>query len=239
MSATARAALIACLLSSSILGVAGHAVAGGTICCGPPIGTGTVSASIEKLVNGDAADAAPGVIVPVGSLVTFRYLVTNTGTGSFDVVVQDDNGTPGLLGDDFSPTLVIGDGVFDPGDTWTYSATQTALPGLHTNIGSAGLLIGVFGSPGTVSFAALASDPASYTGVPGPAALTLVALALPYVLVRARRASPRHERRSACPRAPDGASAHRCAPRCGAPAPGSSATESRRRPDPAARSRRR
>ncbi len=191
MSAITRAALIAGLLSSSILGVAGHAVAGGTICCGPPI-VGIASASIEKLVNGDVADSAPGVLVPVGSLVTFTYLVTNTGTAAFDVVVQDDSGTPGLPGDDFSPALVIGDGVFDPGDTWTYAATQTALPGLHTNVGSAGALIGVFGSPGALSFFALASDSASYTGVPGPAALMLVGLALPYVLFRARRASPGH-----------------------------------------------
>jgi len=66
--------------------------------------------SIEELVNGQEADAAPGVTVPVGSVVTFTYQVTNTGASPFPLpfVVVDDNGTPGLTSDDFLPALTLG-----------------------------------------------------------------------------------------------------------------------------------
>jgi hypothetical protein len=53
-------------------------------------------------------------------------------------VVTDDNGTPNNPADDFRPTFVGGDtnnnGLLDPGETWTYTATQIAAMGQYTNI---------------------------------------------------------------------------------------------------------
>ena len=155
---------------------------------------------IEKLVNGEDADTAPGVFVPVGSIVTFTYVVTATSPASFSgflpLGILDDNGTPGLPGDDFVPSFVGGDlsnlGVLDPGETWTYTAQETALVGLHTNIGAVG------GSPpvcqvGSPCFSIIAQDPASYTGVvSSPASIWLVGCALSgLAALRRLRSRPR------------------------------------------------
>src|SRR5205085_12223994 len=86
------------------------------------------------------ANTAPGLTVPVGSQVTFTYVVTNPDgfalkpltTGAF---VTDDNATPGTTSDDFKPTPVLdpdntalvnvgdddGDGLLDPGEVWLYT----------------------------------------------------------------------------------------------------------------------
>ncbi len=46
---------------------------------------------LEKLVNGEDADVAPGPVVAIGSVVTFEFRVTNTGNiGLENVVVYDD-----------------------------------------------------------------------------------------------------------------------------------------------------
>ncbi|HEX8202549.1 MAG TPA: hypothetical protein VF590_18875, partial [Isosphaeraceae bacterium] len=132
-----------------------------------------VNAGIDlvKLTNGTDNDTAPGPVVPVGSTVTFTYTVTNTGgvaLGSsrqpggalnplLNTAIVDDAGTPGIPGDDFSPTPVlapgtafnIGDanrnGLLDPdpdaagpltAETWTFTATRTATLGQYTNLGS-------------------------------------------------------------------------------------------------------
>ena len=165
--------LVAVLLQTEV------ASAGGTTtsCVGPGNPCGL---TIEKLVNGNIADTAPGVLVPVGSILTFTYVVTATAPAQ-NPAVHDDNGTPGFTADDFSPVLVSGDttpnGILDPGETWTFSSPgHTALLGLHTNIGEVGLLF--FCSP-TSCNGGIVSDPASYTGVvPAPASLVLVAIAL-------------------------------------------------------------
>ena len=179
----------------SLLGLAavafqtGAVNAGGTINPNPcTIGGNPCGLGIEKLVNGEDADTAPGELVPVGSIVTFTYLVTATSGATFlGLGVLDDNGTPGVPGDDFLPSFVGGDvsnlGVLDPGETWTYTAQETALVGLHTNIGAVGGLIGLCSLPGPVcQFSVnpvLDQDPASYTGVvPSPASIVLVGCAL-------------------------------------------------------------
>jgi hypothetical protein len=49
--------------------------------------------SLKKSTNGEDADNAPGPSITVGSTVTWRYLVTNTGTINLtDVAVVDDRG---------------------------------------------------------------------------------------------------------------------------------------------------
>ena len=95
---------------------------------------------IEKLVNGQDADAATGPVLAVGSTATFTYQVTNTGNVPLsNVVVVDDNGTPGVPGDDFNPTFTGGDvnnnSLLDLNETWSYSANHTVTAGQYTNVG--------------------------------------------------------------------------------------------------------
>jgi hypothetical protein len=115
---------------------------------------------IEKTTNGptnsnpiapdfDNEDAANGPGVPIltpGSTVTWTYKVTNTGNVPFafnDVVVVDDNGTPGNTADDLSTTngqitfqgVSFGDAdnILEPGEVWLYTASGTV-----QNVGPAG-----------------------------------------------------------------------------------------------------
>ena len=97
---------------------------------------------VVKLTNGTDNDAAPGVFVPVGSTVTFTYVVTNTGNVPLNgVTVEDDNGTPAFVSDDFNATFVSGDAnannLLDPTEAWTYTASRIATPGQHTNVATA------------------------------------------------------------------------------------------------------
>lgn len=94
---------------------------------------------IEKATNGEDADDPTGPNVPVGSTVTWTYVVTNTGDVPLaNVVVVDDAGTPGDTGDDFEPIFVGGDdgndGILSPGEIWYYEAAGTAVLGQYENI---------------------------------------------------------------------------------------------------------
>ena len=83
------------------------------------------SVDIEKLVNGDDADAPTGPVVAVGSTVTFDFVVTNTGNIDLtNVVVTDD--VLGVIGT--IPSLAVG-------ASQTLTATAPALAGQQTNIG--------------------------------------------------------------------------------------------------------
>jgi hypothetical protein len=86
-------------------------------------------------------------VLMVGDTVTWTYAVTNNSAfGITNVVVTDDNGTPGVLnnGDDFHPAAVlsgafnIGDtntnNVLDPGETWQYSQTGIVALGHYENV---------------------------------------------------------------------------------------------------------
>jgi uncharacterized repeat protein (TIGR01451 family) len=93
----------------------------------------TPAIHIVKFVNGDDADTPPGPPVPVGSTLTFTYVVTNTGNSPLaNVVVSDDKLGPitSFTGD------TNGNGLLDLTETWTYTATATALAGQQTNIGT-------------------------------------------------------------------------------------------------------
>jgi len=104
--------------------------------------------TLVKLTNGTDNDTPPGPTVPVGSTVTFTYLVTNPGADPISgVIARDDNGTPGVPADDFNATFVGGDtnanGLLDPAETFTFVASRIVTPGPYANIGTAsGTLIG-------------------------------------------------------------------------------------------------
>ncbi len=101
---------------------------------------------IIKLTNGTNNDSAPGLSVPVGTPITWTYFVTATGSNEpiKNVVVTDDNGTPGNTADDFHPSPVLSggfnvgdtnhDGLLDPTETWQYTASGgNAVAGQYTN----------------------------------------------------------------------------------------------------------
>jgi hypothetical protein len=103
---------------------------------------------IEKHVNGEDADEAPGPTILEGDPVTFDFIVTNTGNVALtDVEVVDDQLGP-----------LCGVGSLGVGGTFTCSFTVLAVVGLHTNIGT---VTGSYnGNPVTDN------DPANYTGTP-------------------------------------------------------------------------
>jgi subtilisin-like proprotein convertase family protein len=95
---------------------------------------------IEKAINAENplaptiaedADTATGPVLPVGAPVVWTYLVTTIGTTPLsDIVVMDDNGTPGDSSDDFAPERIGGDlngnSLLDPGEVWIYSSENVA-----------------------------------------------------------------------------------------------------------------
>ncbi|HMP90654.1 MAG TPA: C25 family cysteine peptidase, partial [Kiritimatiellia bacterium] len=90
--------------------------------------------SIEKTTNDEDADNAPGVIVLVGSTVTWTYVVSNIGNVAIsNIVVEDDQ--IGLI-----TNLVSGDlnhdSILDTNEVWIFTATGLAEPDQYANIGS-------------------------------------------------------------------------------------------------------
>jgi protocatechuate 3,4-dioxygenase beta subunit len=117
----------------------------------------------------DDADTAPGVTVQVGDELLFTYEVRNTGdVGLVNVVVTDDNATPGNTADDFAPAAVLSgafnigdldmDNVLDVGEVWKYTAAgSVTASGSFQNIGS---VVGASVEDGTT---ATDSDPANWS----------------------------------------------------------------------------
>jgi hypothetical protein len=93
---------------------------------------------------GDDADLPTGPVVDVGTSVTFTFVVTNSGNVPLsNVVVTDNNETPGNTADDFHPTPILdgtfnvgddnSDGKLDVGEVWLYTWTKVVTAGQHTN----------------------------------------------------------------------------------------------------------
>ena len=100
--------------------------------------------------------------IRAGNTVTWTYIVTNTGNVDlFDIEVTDDNGTPLNNSDDFTVTDVNKgedtDTILEPGESWTYTATGTAIRGLYKNIAYV-----TAWTPGEKEVSA--QDDSSYTG---------------------------------------------------------------------------
>ncbi len=86
---------------------------------------------IEKLVGEEDADSPPGPRIRVGTPVSFRYVVTNTGaTRLTDIVVSDDQG--------FAVTCPKSS--LEPGESMTCSAQTTAVVGSHRDVGAVAAL---------------------------------------------------------------------------------------------------
>jgi uncharacterized protein with FMN-binding domain len=93
---------------------------------------------IKKYTNGEDADDPPGPYIAVGESVIWEYVITNTGNVDLsNIVVLDDNGTPGIYSDDWSPTYLSGDDgdkILQTNETWFYQTTGTADAGQYENI---------------------------------------------------------------------------------------------------------
>ena len=82
---------------------------------------------IEKSTNGEDADNPPGPSILVGSPVTWRYVVTNTGTISLtSLVVVDDKGVS---------VNCAAQSILAAGQTMTCSGTGVATLGQYSNVG--------------------------------------------------------------------------------------------------------
>jgi hypothetical protein len=112
--------------------------------------------TIQKLTNGDDANAPTGPVIPIGDPVTWTYVVTNPGNIALhDVHVVDDKGVVPV----FQNGDANNDGILDPGETWNYQATGTATAGQYENKATVTGTV-PFEQPMTVT----ASDPSHYLG---------------------------------------------------------------------------
>ena len=104
---------------------------------------------IKKSTNGDDADNAPGPTILVGSPVTWRYVVTNTGTIDLNgIAVVDDHGVP---------VNCVSQTILPAGQTMTCTGTGVATLGQYANIGK----VTAASASGPVDD----SDPSHYLGV--------------------------------------------------------------------------
>ncbi len=128
--------------------------------------------TLVKDVNGESEPKAPGLAVPVGSTVTFTYLVTNTGNVILTRITVTDN----VLG-----AITCPESSLAPSQSETCTKAATARPGAQTNIGMATAQPESTGGQ-PVGATTSATDPATYTGVaastsPVTASLTTAATA--------------------------------------------------------------
>jgi hypothetical protein len=101
---------------------------------GAPTDLGTICEPFEpaavriwKYTNAEQADAPPGPTIPVGSAVTWSYLVTNTGAVALSNVVVTDNRGVAVT----CPVTAL-----DPGESMTCTGAGTAVAGQYSNAGT-------------------------------------------------------------------------------------------------------
>jgi hypothetical protein len=130
----------------------------------------TPQIQIVKLTNGTNNDGAPvagtpdGPLVPFGGTVTWTYNVTATGSQE---PIKNVNVTDSVAGVNPTPVLSggfnVGDtnqnGLLDPGETWVYQATGTAILGQYSNVGT------VTGNGNISNTPVTANNPDHYFGV--------------------------------------------------------------------------
>ncbi|WP_406662195.1 hypothetical protein V7O66_06055 [Methanolobus sp. ZRKC3] len=85
---------------------------------------------IEKATNGVDADSPTGPVLGLGDIVTWTYVVTNTGDVPLENVVVTDN-KEGVISD--ITDKGNGDDILDVGEEWTYEETGTAECGQYAN----------------------------------------------------------------------------------------------------------
>ena len=90
--------------------------------------------ALKKYTNGEDADDPTGPLVPVGSTVTWTYVVSNTGNVPLTAIEVTDN-IPGV-----TPVYVSGDtnanDALDLTESWLFQATGIAVAGQYANIGT-------------------------------------------------------------------------------------------------------
>jgi hypothetical protein len=83
---------------------------------------------LEKRTNGEDADQAPGVLIPVGEAVHWTYAVTNTSNVPVaNVSVIDDQGA----------TVSCPKTELEPGESMVCTAAGIAVAGQYANLGTA------------------------------------------------------------------------------------------------------
>jgi hypothetical protein len=104
---------------------------------------------LQKRTNGQDADAAPGVYIPVGDLVLWEYTITNTGNITLTFVTVED---------DQEGAVACPQGMLAPQESMTCTAEGLAVAGPYANVGTA------TGMP-PVGPTVTAQDPSHYVGV--------------------------------------------------------------------------
>jgi hypothetical protein len=105
---------------------------------------------LVKLTNGTDNNSAPGLLVPVGSAITWTYQVTNSGNVTLTNIAVTDNKLASSAIDCGGGSNVVAS--LAPGNSATCSASGTAIAGQYTNTGTA--------KSGTTT----ATDPDNYFG---------------------------------------------------------------------------
>jgi hypothetical protein len=100
---------------------------------------------IEKATNGEDADDPTGPEITIGDVVTWTYMVTNTGDVPLDFSVNDDQGVTVIC-----PTTIVG-----VDESVTCSAVGIAAEGQYANLGTVSATYGLSDT-----------DPSHYIGVP-------------------------------------------------------------------------
>lgn len=131
---------------------------------------GEAGIAVEKRINGEVTESAPGLTLAVGDTVTWTYAVTNNGSLPLGPVrVQDVESTPASVAGSAPGTVVHEETIasIPPGETVTLTASGTARAGLYRNTVTATVPY-----PSAPDGSISAADEAHYTGGGGGLAVT-------------------------------------------------------------------